>query len=583
VAWVTERREVLSFSFGLLSLIAYARYAQAKASNQCAVISNQASGGRAADHGPRARDHRSLSTDHRLLFYLLSLFFLALGLMSKPMLVTWPCVMLLLDYWPLRRLELSTLNPRPSTTLRLVKEKIPFFVLAALASLVTFVVQKHAGSLTAGESLTLGERVGNALISYCRYIGKLFWPADLTLYYPHPGHWPLGNVLLAGGLILGISVLLWMRQRRAPYLLMGWLWYCGTLVPVSQVIQTATQAMADRWTYVPSLGMLILTVWGVSEVTRKWRQQALALAVVGGGAVVLCGALTRHQLGYWKNSETLGRHTLKVTRNNYTVYRGLGDALNERGRLDEAVSHFREAVRLKPDDAIARWSLGAALVKYGQIDEAIGQLQEALRLNPNSATVHNALGIAFDKKGQPDKAMSEFETALRLNSDYAEAHYNLGIVRSRKGQPDEAIRQYQEAVRLDPKYAEAHNDLGIALGTKGRMDEAMVQFQAAIGCRPGYAEAHYNLGLALGLKGRTDEAIGQFEQALQAKPDYPEAHNYLGMALCQRGRASEGIRHFQEALRFRPGYADARRNLDAALAAKARTTQLPAAPNPPPP
>src|ERR1019366_8070604 len=213
------------------------------------------------------------------------------------------------------------------TLLPLLLEKIPFLILAAGMSVVTFVVQQRGGALSAGESLPLGARVGNALISYCRYLGKMFWPTDLAVIYPHPGHWAPGKVVAAVGLIAIISVLVWMQRRRYPYLVVGWLWYCGTLAPVSQVIQTGGHAMADRWTYIPSLGVLLLAVWGACELTRSWRYQTWAAWVAGGLAIGLCLALTRHQIGYWRNSEALLRHALAVTENNELAHRNLGVAL----------------------------------------------------------------------------------------------------------------------------------------------------------------------------------------------------------------------------------------------------------------
>ena len=309
VAWVAERKDVLSGLFGLLALMAYARYAESSGAKGEHGSSKPEAGG----PWPAAGGRRCLFNLRPAVFYLLSLLMLALGLMSKPMLVTWPFVMLLLDYWPLERMQNGECrrqkaaasdthhvprNPphvsrftfqvsRP-TLLPLLVEKIPFFVLAALASVVTFVVQQRGGILETAESLPLGARAGNALISYCRYLGKLFWPADLAVFYPHPGYWPPGKVFLAGGLLLAISVLVWVRRRRNPYLLVGWLWYCGTLVPVSQMVQTANMAMADRWTYLPSLGALVLVVWGVCDLTRGWRFQAPALSVAGSAVVVVC-------------------------------------------------------------------------------------------------------------------------------------------------------------------------------------------------------------------------------------------------------------------------------------------------------
>ena len=387
------------------------------------------------------------------IFYLLSLFFLALGLMSKPTLVTWPFVMLLLDYWPLRRVQNAECRmpnaaastpphvsrftfhasrftfhvPRP-----LLFEKIPFFVLAALESVVTIVVQKHGGGLAVGESLPLSARLANALISYSRYLGKLLWPTDLAVYYPHPGHWPLGEVLLAGGLILGISVLVWAQRRRFPFLLMGWLWYCGTLVPLSQVIQTGTHAMADRWTYLPSLGVLILVVWGGCDLTRGWRYQVVAWSVAGGAAIFLCLALTRQQIGYWKDGETLFRHTLAVTQNNAVAHDGLGVALNNQGQIDEAICQFQEAVRLNPAYANAHYNLGVAFFQRGRIDEAIRQFQEALRLVPDHPQAHNNLGAALGRQGQTDEAIRQFQEALRLKPDNAEARKNLNLLLANK-------------------------------------------------------------------------------------------------------------------------------------------------------
>ena len=596
VAWVAERKDVLSGLFGLLALMAYARYAEGIRAKGEGGTRKPAAGGPWSVAGGRW----SLFNLPAGVFYLLSLFLLALGLMSKPMLVTWPFVMLLLDYWPLRRFEFSTV-------LRLAKEKIPFFVLVALASVVTFVVQQRGGILLTAKTLPLGARVGNALISYCRYLGKLFWPANLAVFYPHPGYWPLGKVLLAGGLLLGITVLVWVGRRRHPYLLVGWLWYCGTLVPVSQMVQTANMAMADRWTYLPSLGALVVVVWGVCELTRGWRYQALALSVAGSAVVVVCAALTRQQIGYWKDSETLFRHALKVTEHNWFVHNHLGGAFYSQGQMDEAIRHYREALRLNPDYAQAHNNLGMALLSKGHLDEAVSQFQEALRLERDNAEAHNNFGIALlqqsrtddairqfkeaiglkpdlaqahynlgaalDQKGQLDEATREYQEAVRLQPDYPNAHYSLGIALGRKGQVGEAIRQYQEAIRLQPDYAEAYNNLGIIFYQQSRPDEAIREFQEAVRLRPDQADAHNGLGMALSSKGHFDEAVSQFQEALRLDRDSVEAHYNLGVALARKGQSDEAIRQFQEALRLKPDFAYARRSLELVLAAKARSSQ----------
>jgi len=472
------------------------------------------SDGRRPKSDGRSQEPESRKAQHASLFYLLSLFFFALGLMSKPVLVTWPFAMLLLDYWPLRRMQkeegrrensdagftLDAPRSRVHALLSLVTEKVPFFALSAAAGVVTLVVQKQGGALAAGEHLSLGARSGNALISYWRYLGKLFWPTDLAVFYPHPGHWPLAKVLLAGGLMLGISGLMFAQGRRFPFLLMGWLWYGGTLAPMIQVVQTGGHAMADRYSYLPSLGVLILAVWGGYELSRRWRPAVLALSVGGSAAIVACMVLTRHQLGYWKDSEALFRHALEVTEDNYLVRYNLGTALDKKGEIGEAISQFEEAIRLKPDDAEPHNNLGMALGENGQMDEAIGQFEEALHLRRDYADAHNNLGNALARKGQIGEAIRQFEEVIRLEPDDAGAYYNLGNTLAEKGQLDEAIRQFEAAIRLKPDDAIVHNNLGIAFARQNRVDEAIRQFQEAVRLKPDYAGANNNLARALEMK-----------------------------------------------------------------------------------
>jgi Flp pilus assembly protein TadD len=506
VAWVAERKDLLSTWFGLLSLIFYARYGR----ERLAVNNREVKAWGAPAHRPRD--------------YALALIFFAFGLMSKPMLVTWPFVMLLLDYWPLERFK-------PSGAWRLLREKIPFFTLAAAVSVVTFVVQKRGDSVLATEALPLSARGGNALISYCRYLAKLFWPTDLAVFYPHPGYWPIERVLLAGGLMAGLSVLLFVQRRRYPFLLMGWLWFCGTLVPVIGLVQLGGQAMADRYAYTPSLGVLVLAVWGVSELFKSWPYRMVALSVAGSTAVVLCLALTRQQLWHWKDSEALFRHALEVTENNYLAHLNLGSALEEKGQIDEAIREFQEAMRLKPGYVLAHNNIGVALVRKGQIDDGISHYHEAIRLKPDYALAHSNLGLALVAKGQIDAAIQEFQEAVRLEPDFAEAHNNLGMALDRKGQIDAAFREFQEAIRLKSDSAEAHSNLGLALVRKGQFDEAIKQFQEAIRLKPNFAEAYYDLGIAHASRGQFDEAIREFQEAIRLKPDFADAHSGLARAL----------------------------------------------------
>ncbi|MDD5141222.1 MAG: tetratricopeptide repeat protein [Verrucomicrobiales bacterium] len=458
VAWVSERKDVLSGFFGLLALIFYARYAQrSEIRNQKSEIGSPAYGLRLPASGQ----------------YWLSLFCFALGLMSKPMLVTLPFVMLLLDYWPLKRIaECGAGNaglnfkPQISNLKFLILEKIPFFALAVLAGTVTFVVQKRGGSLGTGGIFPLGARCENALISYCRQLGKLLWPTDLAIIYPHPGYWPVVEVLLAGGLLLGISVFFVVNHRRFPFLLMGWLWFCGMLVPVIGLVQTGLQAMADRHNYLPSLGVFILMIWGNAELTRNWRYRAITLSGLGSAAVISCILVTQQQIGYWRDSETVFRHALAVTENNYIAHGNLGEALGTKGQTDGAIRQFQAAIRIYPDYAEAHNNLGIALGGKGQIDEAIRHFQEAIRIKPDYAEARYDLGVALGMKGQNDEAIHHYQAAIRINPDFAEARNNLGIALVDKGQIDEAIRHFQEAIRIKPDFVAAQKNLSRARGMK---------------------------------------------------------------------------------------------------------------------
>jgi Flp pilus assembly protein TadD len=478
VVWVTERKNLLSALFWLLTTWAYARYAHRKS--------------RVGAMSP-VRD--GLLT----LDYLLALTFLALGLMCKPVLVTLPFVLLLLDYWPLKRFQSSTVRrqattrfhpsprrPPPATLLttsgfdlqlavRLLLEKIPFFVLAIASSLITIVAHRGLHMLDSVSKLPLDMRIKNALESYVRYLGKAFWPSRLTVYYPYPAAWPGWEVASCGLLLLVICGLVLGTVRNRPWWFLGWFWFLGVLVPFSGLVQAGSQAMADRFMYVPLIGIIVAVIWGLNGLTRGRRYQQIGLSVGGCAAIVLCLELTRQQIGYWKNTEALFRHALEVTENNDIAHNNLGVVLVGKGQIEAAISQYQEAIRLKPGYALAHNNLGVALGMKGQLDEAISQFQEAVRLNPDyAADAHSNLGNAFRIKGQIDEAIHQFQEAIRLKPQHAAAHNNLGLALDKKGQFDEAIRQYQEALRLKPDDADAKNNLAKALEMKGKSTEQPV-------------------------------------------------------------------------------------------------------------
>jgi Flp pilus assembly protein TadD len=422
--------------------------------------------------------------------YGLAVIFLALGLMSKAMLVTWPLVMLLLDYWPMNRFQSRSVK-------FLLHEKIPFFGLAAMASGVTFAVQHFAGAMASVEKLSMLARFENGLVSYARYLGKLFWPEKLSVFYPYPGSWPVGEIVLVALLIIAISGIALGKRRAYPFLIMGWLWFLGTLVPVIGLVQVGDQAMADRYTYIPSLGILIIVVGGAVELARRWRFAVVPLGVLGGVVIILCVVSTRRQLGYWRDSETLFQRALAVTENNYVAHNNLGAVLESRGQIDEAMAHYAEAFRLRADDEPAHYNLGNALYKKGQFDEAIAEYQNALRLNPKDAAALKNLGNAFLKDGRADEAIVEYQAAMRLQPGNGFICYDLAKAFLQNGRADEAIKEYRQAILLKPDYAEAHNNLGSLLQAQGRLDEAIAEYQEAIRLKPDYSLAENNLAEAM--------------------------------------------------------------------------------------
>ena len=345
------------------------------------------------------------------------------------------------------------------------------------------------------------DRLANVVVSYARYFLQVFWPGRLAVYYPYPATFSAWSVAGAALLLAGVSVAALCQARRRPYVLVGWLWYLVTLLPVIGLIQLSTYSHADRYTYVPLIGLFVSLVWGGCELVSHWRGLAIAWpAAVVATLMGLCLARARQQVGFWKESETLFRHALEVTENNYIAHNNLGVAFLSKDRIDEAISQCHEAIRLKPKDSLAYNNLGVALLRNGQIDQAIGQLQEALHLEPTDAEAHYHLGNALAKKGQIDGAISQFQEALRLKPDDADAHYYLGSALASKGQFDEAIRQFQGALRLKPDDPDAHNNLGLALHWTGRNEEAVSQFVEALRLKPDYADARKNLDAVLASK-----------------------------------------------------------------------------------
>ena len=507
VAWVSERKDLLSTFFGLMMILAYHRYVKASGSKN----------------------------------YLLIVIFLSLGLMAKPMLVTFPFVLFLLDFWPLERFQYKKNEnddlPKPESTIyyglkglmRLILEKIPLFIPVVISSILTFLAQKSEGAVKTLGALSLKTRIANALVSYVSYVSKAIWPSKLAVFYPHPGNALSGWTIIGAALLISAAILLSIRSfKKYPYIVVGLFWYLGTLVPVIGLVQVGGQAMADRYTYIPLIGLFIIVAWGVSDLFKKWQHKKNFLGV---SIMIILSSLawkTFHQLGYWKNGIVLFENAVSVTENNYLAHNNLGTAYGPVD-LDKAIYHYKAALKIKPDYVTAFFNLGIVMEKKGKTDEAIANYLEALRINPNYLEVYNNLGVVLFKKGDYEGAALYFNKALKINPQKTDARNNIANVLFAQGKVDEAVLHYKEAIRIDPKHSNAHYNLGNILLKQGKTKEAFTHFSEAIKINPDYAQGFNKIGEILFKQGKIDRAKVFFSKAIQIDPNDKEARKNLGL------------------------------------------------------
>ena len=543
VAWISERKNVLSTLFWMLTMWAYANYAKRP--------------------GPGR--------------YLLTFFFFSLGLMAKSMLVTLPFVLLLLDYWPLGRCQCSPFNRHDYSPdarsrgycyekysfLRLVIEKIPLLLLSLTSVYLTALSVQRLGIVVSTDWTPIGLRISNALVSYINYIGKMLWPRDLAVFYTYPDMLPLWKSAGAGLILVGASILAIRAMKRHPYLTVGWFWYLGTLVPVMGLMQAGLwPAIADRFTYVPLIGLFIMIAWSIHDLSRRWRHRNVVLALSAGTVLVALMLCTWFQLHYWQDDARLYGHTVNVTSGNFITHNNLGNVLFQQGKLDEAVFHHKESIRIRPDHARSHYNLANVLARQGKLDEAVKYYTNVTNINPGDADAYNNRGVVLAEQGKLAEAIALYSEAIRISPDHAGAYNNMGSALCRQEKPEKALVHFREALRIDPVSAESNNNMGDALNRLGRVEEAIVYFTKALSIRSDNDNIHYNLGNAFLQQGKMAQAAMCYKKALRINPGNADAHNNLAILSARCGKTDEAIAHFRAAIQIRPRFTQAKSNLE---------------------
>jgi tetratricopeptide (TPR) repeat protein len=473
VAWISERKDVLSTFFWMLTMWAYVRYTERQNAAR----------------------------------YLLTLLFFALGLMAKPMLVTLPFVLLLLDYWPLGRLQ------RP--VLHVVAEKLPFFAFSAVSSTITFFVGRSGGAMAPFEIFSVKTRIANTVVSYASYITDMLWPSRLAVLYPHPGSGiPTAKIIICVLGLLIISICFIYLGRRHRYLMVGWLWYLGTLIPVIGLVHVGAQARADRYTYIPLTGLFIIISWGLNDLLAKWRYRKIILGVLAMMVLSVLSICTHFQVRHWRNSITLCQHAMSVTEDNFIAYGGLGAELGQQGKYDEAIVYLTKALQIMPNYPAAHFNMGMILARRGKFNEAIEHFQQVLRIEPEDVETKKRLAATIENKRKTEELWNYYDKANSL---------------MKEGKIDEAIEYYNKAIDLKKDFVLAHGRL--ALATVGKTNEAIKQCRIVLAARPDDVEMYCNLGILLEHRGEIAEAIKQYQKALQISPDNPKAQQLLQTAV----------------------------------------------------
>ncbi|MFA6241023.1 MAG: tetratricopeptide repeat protein [Candidatus Hydrogenedentales bacterium] len=557
IAWVSSRKDVLSTHFFLMTLRFYLDYVERS----------------------RKRD------------YALAVWHFILALLSKPMVVTLPFILLLLDYWPLHRTSAlaGSEADRTRSTRRLLLEKAPFFALSAAVCEITYWAQSMGGAVRSIDEYSWPQRLSNSVVSYVMYLAKTIWPTNLAPYYPHPDAYPVAWVAGALALLLLITAAVFMRRKSEPFLVIGWLWFAGSLLPVIGLIQIGSFARADRFAYLPHIGLFIAIVWSVDAFTRRLPARKAVLSTAAALVTVSFMALSFLQTTHWQNTITLWEHTLNVTQNNAVAHNNLGVTLLGRAPswpeperrnqdLTAAIEHLQAAVQIAPSYVDALNNLGVAMDNAGQRDEARKRFLEAVAVDPKFGDAYVNLGNMAVAENNLDEAFRQYDLAIAARPGDGRAYFNKGLALARLGKSEEASECFRQAAGLMPGNAVAHAKLASTLITRGLFDEAALEAQRAIDCDPNYFEGYYNLGLTHMYVNRLEEAIDAFGKSAECYPDHMLSHATMAALLMNQGRGEEAAHHFEETLRINPKHEAARRSLQMLKGSRRKHPATPATP-----
>jgi tetratricopeptide (TPR) repeat protein len=589
VAWVSERKDVLSTFFWMLTMGAYIHY-----------VEHLTEDGR-----QRTEDGEKwtgiLCFPSSVFRYSAVLIFFVLGLMAKPMVVTLPFVLLLLDYWPLHRFEPKKSAQQIRTEANgqgagsteweplsankrkdkagemctgqdmvkeekpadykyqwalvrpLLREKIPLLALTALSCIVTFIAQQKVGTVASIKAVSPGVRIANAFVSYIIYIGKTIWPNNLAFFYPHPRSWPIWQALGAALLLIAVTILVIRTAKRLPYLTMGWLWFTGTLVPVIGIVQVGGQAMADRYTYIPLIGLFVMAAWGIPELLKKWQPTHLPRkeTLFASSLLVLLSLfiVTRTQVGYWRNNITLYDHSLKASPSD-VIHCSRGVAYAQLGDPRQAISDYDRAIEINPEYADAYNNRGVAYGELGDHRQEISDYDMAIKIDPELALAYINRGVAYRELGNQRQAILDFDKAIEIDFENADAYKGRGFAYGKLGNHGQAISDFDRAIEINPKYADVYNGRGVAYYKLGNYRQAISDFDRAIEINPKYADAYNGRGLAYYKLGNHGQAISDFDKTIEINPDYAKAYYNRGVVYGILGNHRQEIEDLQNAARL---------------------------------